>query len=68
MQVDGNLAADPVDVVTAFHAQQPGHRGQHAAIDELAVVLVGADVAILTERERMLHEVKKIVPDPFVPR
>src|ERR671925_253946 len=50
VQVDRDLTANPVDVVTAFHAQQPGHRGQGAAIDELAVVLVGADVAVLAER------------------
>jgi hypothetical protein len=34
----------------------------------LAVVFVGADVAVLTESARMLHEVKKIVPEPSVPR
>src|SRR5919106_551626 len=36
--------------VDAVHAQQPGHRSQRAAVNELAIVLVGADVAILAER------------------
>jgi hypothetical protein len=50
MQMDDDLAADPVDVVAALAAQLPGHGGQYPGVDFLAVVLVGADVAVLAER------------------
>src|SRR5215468_2586482 len=49
MQVDDHLAADPIDVVTAFTAQRPCHSREHARVRLLTVVFVGADVAILTE-------------------
>src|SRR5262249_5619112 len=49
MQVDDDLAADPIDVVAAFTAQRPCHRRKRTRVRLLAVVFVSADVAILTE-------------------
>src|SRR5215471_7873719 len=50
MQVNHDFAADQVDVVAALAAQHPCHRRERAGVDLLAVVLVGADVAVLAER------------------
>src|SRR5262245_59502029 len=50
MQVNNHLAAHPVDVVAAFAAQRPRHRRECARVRLFAVVLVGADVAVLAKR------------------
>src|SRR5262249_16638961 len=50
VQVNHDFAADPVDVVAALSSQDPRHRRKRARVDLLAVVLVGADVALLAER------------------
>ena len=47
--MNDDLATHPIDVVTAFAAQRPGHCRQRPRVRLLAVVLVGADVAVLTE-------------------
>src|SRR6476469_3729754 len=49
MQVDYDLAADPIDVVAAFTAQRPCHRRERARVRLLTVVFVSADVAILAK-------------------
>src|ERR1700747_335204 len=49
MQVNHHLTTDPVDVVAALAAQHPRHRRKGAGINLLAIVLVGADVAVLAE-------------------
>src|SRR5262245_7153577 len=49
MQVDRRVAADPVDVVAALDAEDPGHRRERARRHRRAVVLVGRDVAVLAE-------------------
>ena len=67
MQMDGRIAADPVDVMATLDAQQPGHRRQRPRIGERAVILIGADVAVLAKAQRVLQEVKKIVPEPSRP-
>jgi hypothetical protein len=54
-----HLAADPIDVVAALAAQHPGHGRERAGIDLLAVVLVGADVAVLAERASHVAGSKK---------
>src|SRR5262249_26994191 len=49
MQVDDDLAADPIDVVAGLTAQRPCHRRKRTRVSLLAIVFVGADVAILAE-------------------
>src|SRR5205823_10751596 len=49
MQVNDDLATDPIDVVAALPAQPPCHGRNRASIDLLAVVLIGADVPVLAE-------------------
>ena len=49
MQVNDDLAADPVDVVATLPTQRPRHRSQRARVGLLAVVLVGADVSVLAK-------------------
>src|SRR6516162_169401 len=49
MQVDDDLAADPIDVVTALTAQRPCHCRERTRVRLLTIVFVSADVAILTE-------------------
>jgi len=49
MQVNNDLAADPIDIVATFAAQHPRHRGQRTGICHFAIVLVGADIAVLAE-------------------
>src|SRR5262249_39151994 len=50
MQVDNDLAAHPVDVVATFAPQRPRHRRECTRVRLFAVVLVGADVAVLAKR------------------
>jgi hypothetical protein len=54
MQVDHHLAADPVDVVAAFAATR--------------VRLLTVVAPFWQKAHLMLQEVKKIVPEPSVPR
>ena len=49
VQVNHDLAANPIDVVATLSAQRPRHRRKHARVRLLAVVLVGADVTVLAE-------------------
>ena len=49
MQMNYGLTADPIDVVTALAAQDPCHCCERRSIDFLTVVLISADVAVLTE-------------------
>src|ERR1700730_3118768 len=49
MQMNDDLAADPVNDVAAFPAQRPRHGRQRTRVGLLAVILIGADVAVLTE-------------------
>src|SRR5216683_2041336 len=49
MQVDDDLAADPVDVVAPLAAQCPRHSRKRARIGLLAIILVGRDIAVLAE-------------------
>src|SRR3974390_1991909 len=49
MQVDDDLAADPIDAVTAFTAQRPCHRRKRTRVRLLTIVFVSADVAILAK-------------------
>jgi hypothetical protein len=49
MQVNDDLTAHPIDIVATLATQRPRHRRQCARIRLLAVVLVGADVPVLTE-------------------
>src|SRR5262249_38498860 len=50
MEVNNDLAAYPIDVVTTFAAQRPRHSRERARVCLLTVVLVGRDVAILAKR------------------
>src|SRR4030095_15981788 len=50
MQVDSHRAAHPVDVVATCASQRPRHRRERARVRLFAVVLVGADVAVLAKR------------------
>jgi hypothetical protein len=45
MQVDYHLAANPIDVVTAFTTQRPCHRRKRTRVRLFTVVFVSADVA-----------------------
>ena len=66
MQVDGRIAADPVDR-TALHAELPPSspaRASTTAPLSLSVLMS----PFWQNAQRMLHEVKKMVPEPSRPR
>ena len=68
MQVNNDLAADPIDIVATFAAQRPRHRRGCARVRLLAVSLSVLMSPFWQKAHRMLQEVKKIVPEPCVPR
>src|SRR5262245_21244956 len=65
--MDGRIAADPVDVVAAFHAQPPGHRRQRARRNDFAVVLVGRDIAVLAKRAAHVARGEEYRPRALAP-
>jgi hypothetical protein len=66
MQVDYDLAAHPIDIVATFapHAIAASVRGSVSSPLSLSVEMS----PFWQNAHRMLQEVKKIVPEPSVPR